>query len=289
MNNFFRLLLSNAFLAWAWLSTVGVFLTTAWALGRVFNQEWPGELYDWQLAATPFLLLLLAWPCVGFFILPSTTGLKKSKGERVKRLPSDHRVRRIVQKIAFAFDTPMPRVYLIENNHLNAFVIHGPRQPKLFIHAGLICNLDRDSLTWAIAHEMAHIKGNDARCGRLIFLYGQSVRVLDALRIIIESAANLLVNASRLFIFVLWPILIPAKISYSLLRLGYQIYLPCLRMLNRGNELRADSLAAEYAGSRPGKEVMKTIGGSSHVFSGRLDTHPTLWRRLWNLKSSRYS
>ncbi len=74
-----------------------------------------------------------------------------------------------VENVALAAGLPTPRVYIIDDDALNAFATgRGPRDASVALTRGIIKKLDRLELEGVIAHECAHIGNRDIRLDMLI-------------------------------------------------------------------------------------------------------------------------
>lgn len=76
---------------------------------------------------------------------------------------------RCVENVALAAGLPCPRVYIIDDNSLNAFATgRTPRDASVALTRGIINKLDKLELEGVIAHECAHIGNRDIRLDMLI-------------------------------------------------------------------------------------------------------------------------
>ena len=68
----------------------------------------------------------------------------------------------IIQSLATRAGLPMPRVYLIDSPHPNAFATgRDPQHAAVAATTGLLGLLDRDEVAAVMAHELAHVKNRD--------------------------------------------------------------------------------------------------------------------------------
>lgn len=90
---------------------------------------------------------------------------------------------RSVENVALAAGLPTPRVYIIEDNSLNAFATgRTPRDASVALTRGIINKLDKLELEGVIAHEMAHIGNRDIRLDMLLVTgIGVTVFIADVL------------------------------------------------------------------------------------------------------------
>ncbi|MCL2144462.1 MAG: M48 family metallopeptidase [Endomicrobia bacterium] len=71
---------------------------------------------------------------------------------------------RIVENIAITAGLPMPKVYVINDESLNAFATgRDPEHSYIALTKGIINKLEKPELEGVIAHEMAHIGNRDIR------------------------------------------------------------------------------------------------------------------------------
>jgi Zn-dependent protease with chaperone function len=90
--------------------------------------------------------------------------------------PDERKILNVVEEMAIAAGTPVPPVYLLEQEDgINAFAAgYAPGDAVIGVTRGCIRNLSRDELQGVIAHEFSHILNGDMRLNvRLIgALYG---------------------------------------------------------------------------------------------------------------------
>lgn len=68
----------------------------------------------------------------------------------------------MVRDLATRAGLPVPRVYLIESEHPNAFATgRNPQNAAVAITTGLLRILERDEVAAVMAHELAHVKNRD--------------------------------------------------------------------------------------------------------------------------------
>lgn len=74
-----------------------------------------------------------------------------------------------VENVALAAGLPTPRVYIINDDSLNAFATgRGPGDATVALTRGIIKKLDKLELEGVIAHEMSHIGNRDIRLDMMI-------------------------------------------------------------------------------------------------------------------------
>jgi heat shock protein HtpX len=81
---------------------------------------------------------------------------------RAKEVGPDHRLHRLVARLATRAGLPMPRVYLIPDPSANAFATgRNPQHAAVAATEGILHLLNEDELEGVIAHELAHVKHRD--------------------------------------------------------------------------------------------------------------------------------
>ncbi|MDR1101165.1 MAG: M48 family metalloprotease [Clostridiales bacterium] len=75
---------------------------------------------------------------------------------------ADQKIRNIMEGLVIAAGVPMPKVYVIEDDSLNAFATgRDPNHAVVCVTRGLVSKLDYYQLEGVLAHELAHIKNYD--------------------------------------------------------------------------------------------------------------------------------
>lgn len=114
--------------------------------------------------------------------------------------PDERKILNVVEEMAIASGTPVPPVYLMEDDAINAFAAgYRPQDAVIGITRGCIHQLSRDELQGVIAHEFSHIFHGDMRLNmRLVaLLYGILVIGLIGEFLLRSSRASSLVRSSR--------------------------------------------------------------------------------------------
>jgi Zn-dependent protease with chaperone function len=117
-------------------------------------------------------------------------------GVRVERSTPDPRRRmlhNVVEEMALAAGTPVPEVYVLENEAgINAFAAgHTPANAAVAVTRGALQNLKREQLQGVIAHEFSHILNGDMRLSmRLVGLNFGLMAVAVAGRMLIRLSAH---------------------------------------------------------------------------------------------------
>lgn len=78
--------------------------------------------------------------------------------------PAERRLLNVVEEMAIASGTPVPPVYVLEEEGINAFAAgHSMNDAVVGITRGALDTLERDELQGVIAHEFSHIVNQDVR------------------------------------------------------------------------------------------------------------------------------
>jgi heat shock protein HtpX len=70
----------------------------------------------------------------------------------------------LVENLSIASGQPLPRIYLIQENALNAFATgRDPKHASIALTTGLVQALENEELEGVIAHELSHVKNEDTK------------------------------------------------------------------------------------------------------------------------------
>ena len=148
---------------------------------------------------------------------------------------------RAVENVAIAAGLPQPRVYIIDDDSMNAFATgRSPRDASVALTRGIIKKLDRLELQGVIAHEMAHIGNRDIRLDMML-ITGVGVTVFAAdmiFRLAFVSGGNSEdnKNSSAAVLLMVW-------MAFMVFN---WIITPILRMaISRNREYAADATGAQ--------------------------------------------
>ena len=119
--------------------------------------------------AIPTVIACLVWMGISWAFGDSMM-LSAAGAHEIHDTDAQYRdVFRSVENVALAAGLPCPRVYIIDDNSLNAFATgRTPRDASVALTRGIVNKLDRLELEGVIAHECAHIGNRDIRLDMLI-------------------------------------------------------------------------------------------------------------------------
>lgn len=211
---------------------------------------------------------------------------------------SDYKkVFKAVENVALAAGLPTPKVYVIQDNSLNAFATGiTPQNASIALTSGIIKALEPLELEGVIAHEMAHIGNRDVRLNVLIVSGIGILGFLGNVLIRVRSRDNKN-NAAALIIIMGLSLLIFNWIVAPLIRLA----------ISRTNEYNADATAAlitrnplalasalQKISKDPRVEVLDGTqmavaciyepGEKAMALDGLTSTHPSIENRIKRLK-----
>jgi len=218
----------------------------------------------------------------------------------------ERKILNVVEEMAIASGTPVPPVYLMEDESINAFAAgYRPRDAVIGITRGCIRELTRDELQGVVAHEFSHIFNGDMRLNiRLMgLLYGIMVigligyHILSGTRYRSSSSRSGKGNGAGAILM----------LGLGLMVIGYggTFFGNLIKAgVSRQREFLADASAVQYTRNPEGiGGALKKIGGYIHgteiktrdaseishmlfcnglksSFSGLFATHPPLSERI---------
>ncbi len=120
----------------------------------------------------PNLLFAQAMPvvlgAVGIWFLIAWTGhaafIRMATGSKPLERKENKRVYNLLENLCISLGMPMPKLYIIEDDSLNAFASGIDRRSySISLSRGIINKLDDEELEGVIAHELTHIRNRDVR------------------------------------------------------------------------------------------------------------------------------
>lgn len=130
--------------------------------------------------AIPTIVACCIWMLISWAFGDSMM-LNAANAHEIRPDNREHReIYRAVENVAMAAGLPTPRVYIIDDDSMNAFATgRTPRDASVALTRGIIKRLDKLELDGVIAHEMAHIGNRDIRLDMLM-ITGVGVTVFAA-------------------------------------------------------------------------------------------------------------
>ena len=216
----------------------------------------------------------------------------------------EQRLVNVVEEMAIASGVPVPPVYLLAEDGINAFAAgYGTGDAVIGITRGAILNLSRDQLQGVIAHEFSHILNGDMKLNiRLVGVLHGILMLSVVGRIMLETRTGVARRSSRAF-----PVMF---FGLSLFLIGYigKFFGDLIKAgVSRQREYLADASAVQFTRNPDGiAGALKRIGGHaaasnvhhagaeefshlyfsngfSRAFISMLATHPPLEDRIQRL------
>ena len=212
---------------------------------------------------------------------------------------------RAVENVAMAAGLPCPRVYIIDDDSMNAFATgRTPRDASVALTRGLIKKLNNIELQGVIAHEMAHIGNRDIRLDMML-ITGVGVTVFAAdmiLRVALASGhsdsdnknsgvAVLLLVWLAFFVFnwIITPVLrmaISRNREYAADATGAQITHNPMALANALRKITTDARVECLDKVKSMSAVCIAYPGEPREFASSLmATHPPVEKRIARLES----
>ena len=210
--------------------------------------------------------------------------------------PHERQLRNVVEEMSIASGVPMPKIYVLEDDGINAFAAgHAPTDAAIAVTRGCLNQLTRDELQGVLGHEFSHLLNGDMRLNlRLMgIIFGiLSLAVIGRILLFSRSRDNRGRNPMMLFGIVLVVIGAIGALFARLIQAA----------LSRQRESLADASSVQFTRNPAGlSSALQKIGGigsridsphaseSSHMFFangisapllGMFATHPPLADRI---------
>lgn len=112
--------------------------------------------------------IAIAWAIFQYFVAGSEA-ISMSGAVEIQKADNP-RLFRVVENICIATGTPMPRVYIINDQAPNAFATgRDPEHAMVAATSGLLDLMDDSELEGVMAHEMGHVRNYDIRVSMIVF------------------------------------------------------------------------------------------------------------------------
>lgn len=181
----------------------------------------------------------------------------------------EKRLLNVVQEMAIASGSPVPPVYVLEEDSINAFAAgHTPADAVITVTRGAIRYLNRDQLQGVIGHEFSHIFNGDARLNLNLIAILHGILVIGLLGYYAIRGARNASGRSAAFIL---------GIGFGLVVLGYGgVFFGNLikSAIARQREFLADASAVQFTRNPNGlADALKIVGGDvgSHLENAHVD------------------
>jgi Zn-dependent protease with chaperone function len=220
--------------------------------------------------------------------------------------PDERKLINVVEEMAIASGTPVPPVYLLENeNGINAFAAgFSPNDAVIGVTKGCCQRLNREELQGVIAHEFSHILNGDMRLNiRLMGFLGGIMAITTVGETILRSTRHSSHSSGKSKKDGGGQILIIALLLLIIGYIGVLIGRLIQSAVSRQREYLADASAVQFTRSTGIADALKKIGGlvagskikspaageTCHMFFGKavssfFATHPPLIDRIQKIE-----
>ncbi len=149
---------------------ISIFCLASLALGYekdLAKLAWTSELAIFSTVATLIVVSLASFVRIGWLSQGGKVIAESMGGQRINQNtqdPMSRQILNVVEEMAIASGTPVPPVYLMDEEGINAFAAgYSPRDAVIGVTRGCATKLNRDQLQGVMAHEFSHILNGDMR------------------------------------------------------------------------------------------------------------------------------
>ena len=265
---------------------------------RIFSQD---NIYFYATAISiATIIFALIWTVIAWF-----------NGDQIVLSSADaHEISRrthpeifvLVENLTIATGLPLPRIYIIDDESLNAFATgRDPEHASLALTKGIIKRLNRAELEGVIGHELGHIMNRDIR---LTMLVATSIGAISLIGQILirtggggrrgksDKGGGILILIG--FALIIYGAIFAPLISYALSRRREYLADATSAYITRNPLALASALEKISSDSRvevlDGKDAVATAciafpGGKDFSLSSLFATHPPIKDRIAKLRN----
>lgn len=125
-------------------------------------------------SSSPYFIVFAVIFATGMSLTSFYAGDKialKQAGAKEIEMKDNPYIWRMVENLSITAGITMPKVYIIPDEHMNAFATgRDPEHASIALTTGIIKSLENEELEGVIAHELAHVKNYDIRLMMVVIL-----------------------------------------------------------------------------------------------------------------------
>ncbi|MBB1138466.1 M48 family metallopeptidase [Myroides sp. WP-1] len=139
-----------------------ILLGVVFILGYLASWNWE-MAYDPIIQVTPIVFVVVGiWFVISFFF--HNQMIQRATHAKPLERKDNMRVYNLTENLCMSVGMPMPKLFIIETEALNAFASGiNQKSHSVTLTRGIIDKLDDKELEGVIAHELMHIRNNDVR------------------------------------------------------------------------------------------------------------------------------
>jgi len=153
---------------------ISLFIAIFVILGTVVGKL-SGNFETWIFGAVAVSLAMALFS----YFAGDKVALAAARAKEIKKHDNKY-LWNLVENLAIASGAPMPKIYIIPDNSINAFATgRNPQNSSIAVTAGALSILGKPELEGVVAHELSHIKNYDIRLMMLVIILVGSIALLS--------------------------------------------------------------------------------------------------------------
>ena len=252
-----------------------------------------------SIAASVTIVLAAIWAVISWFggdhIVLDSAGAKE-----ISRATHPE-IYVLVENLTIATGLPLPRIYIMNDDSLNAFATgRDPEHASLALTKGIIQKLNRAELEGVIGHELGHIANRDIRMTMLVATYIGAISLMGQILIRLASRTRgknsgqiKLVLLILGFVFIIYGAVFAPLISFALSRRrefqadatsAYMTRNP-LALASALEKISTDSRVEALDGKSMVAAACIAHAGVPQALTSLFATHPPIEERIKKLRA----
>lgn len=153
---------------------VGLFILILIGLGAVIGKL-TNNFEGWIFGAVIVSVVMALFS----YFAGDRVALAASSAKEIKKEDNKY-LWNVVENLSITSGTPMPKVYIIPDNSINAFATgRNPEKSSIAVTIGALSRLGKPELEGVIAHELSHVKNYDIRLMMLVIILVGSIALMS--------------------------------------------------------------------------------------------------------------
>jgi heat shock protein HtpX len=137
-----------------------------------------GYYFDYGYSPVIIALVFSMLMALFSYYAGDKVALTSARAQKIEKADNPY-LYRLVENLCIASGNPMPKVYIIPENAINAFACgRDPQHSSIAVTAGALAKLKNEELEGVLAHELSHVRNYDIRLMTIVVVLVGAISIL---------------------------------------------------------------------------------------------------------------